>query len=94
MISNVAFFFLTQVNDVSKMAGPIGPRGFNGSRGAPGPAGSAGPPGPKGSGDFSTCQYKTSTTEETPGSKAVSTSVDEPNVSMRQSKRAYLITLL
>lgn len=68
-----------KVNNVSKMAGPIGPRGFNGSRGAPGSAGSAGPPGPKGSGDFSTCQYKTSTIEETPGSKAVSTSVDEPN---------------
>ncbi|KAJ7351850.1 hypothetical protein OS493_035155 [Desmophyllum pertusum] len=41
-----------QVNDVSKMAGPIGPPGHNGSQGL------AGPPGPKGAGNFSSCQYK------------------------------------
>ncbi|KAJ7351849.1 hypothetical protein OS493_035154, partial [Desmophyllum pertusum] len=47
-----------QVNDVSKMAGPIGPPGHNGSQGPAGPVGSTGPPGAKGAGDFSSCQYK------------------------------------
>ncbi|XP_068683499.1 uncharacterized protein [Montipora foliosa] len=68
-----------KVNNISEGTVPIGPRGFNGSRGAPGPAGSAGPPGPKGSGDFSTCQYKTSKTVESPGLDDVTTFLDEPN---------------
>ena len=70
-----------QVNNVSKMAGPIGPPGFNGSQGPAGPAGSVGPPGSKGSGDFSSCQYKVATDKLTPGNLDTTVGVDEPNVS-------------
>ena len=68
------------------MMGPIGPRGFNGSQGLPGPMGSIGPAGPKGTGDLSTCQYKTSKGQQVPGSDEVIVDLDEPSVSMRCSK--------
>ena len=75
------------------MMGPIGPRGFNGSQGPPGPMGSIGPAGPKGTGDLSTCQYKTLKDEETPGSKSVIVKLDEPSVSMRCSKSSCAFTV-
>ena len=86
--------FLFQVENVSKLQGPVGPRGFNGSQGPVGPAGpqgfngtqgpqgvigpqgsnesqgslgsdglqgAAGPSGPPGEGDFSQCEFMTST---------------------------------
>ena len=72
-----------QINNVSKMTGPIGPPGFNGSQGPAGPAGSIGPPGPKGAGDFSSCQYKVVSDTKTPGTIPIeaSISVPEDNVS-------------
>lgn len=68
-----------KVNNVSKMMGPIGPRGFNGSQGLPGPMGSIGPAGPKGTGDLSSCQYKTLKGQEVPGSDEVIVNLDEPS---------------
>ena len=71
-----------QVNNVSKMAGPIGPPGFNGSQGPAGPEGSTGPPGPKGSGDLSSCQYKVVAVTLTAGDTVTIAGLAEPNVSM------------
>ena len=74
--------FLFQVENVSKLQGPVGPagpQGFNGtqgpqgvigpqgsneSQGSPGSdglQGAAGPSGPPGAGDFSQCEFMTST---------------------------------
>lgn len=75
------------------MMGPIGPRGFNGSQGLPGPMGSVGPAGPKGTGDLSTCQYKTLEVQEIPGSTDVIVDLDEPSVSMRCSKSSCAFTV-
>ena len=63
--------FDPQVNNVSKMAGPIGPPGHNGSQG------------PKGAGNFSSCQYKVVKDVDSPGGP-VSALVGqtEPDVSM------------
>ena len=91
---NLILMFLFQVENVSKLQGPVGPRGFNGSQGPVGPAGpqgfngtqgpqgvigpqgsnesqgspgsdglqgAAGPSGPPGAGDFSQCEFMTST---------------------------------
>ena len=73
--------FNLQINNVSKMAGPIGTPGFNGSQGAAGPRGAIGPPGPKGAGDFSTCQYSTVKDSVSPGTWNRASKV-EPTVSM------------
>ena len=73
--------FNLQVNNVSKMAGPVGPPGFNGSQGAAGPRGATGPPGPKGAGNFSTCQYSVVKDTFTPGARNLA-SKTEPTVSM------------
>ena len=72
-----------QVNDVSKMAGPIGPPGHNGSQGPPGAVGSTGPPGPKGAGNFSSCQYILKTAALTPGGTWTTVAATETNVSMK-----------
>ena len=74
--------FDPQVNDVSKMAGPIGPPGHNGSQGPAGPVGSAGPPGPKGAGDFSSCQYKVVKDFAAEGITTAAVGQTEPDVSM------------
>ena len=67
-------YFFPQLENVSKLQGPVGPRGFNGSQGPIGPAGpqgfngtqgpqgfngSQGSEGPKGVVDFSQCEHKT-----------------------------------
>ena len=90
----IKFLCFFQVENVSKLQGPVGPRGFNGSQGLVGPAGpqgvngaqgpqgvigpqgfngsqgspgsdglqgAIGPPGPPGAGDFSQCEFMTST---------------------------------
>ena len=75
------------------MMGPIGPRGFNGSQGPSGPMGSIGPTGPKGTGDLSTCQYKTLKEEETSGSQSTEITLLEPHVSMRRSKPSCVLPL-
>ena len=87
------FFF--QVENVSKLPGPVGPPGVNGSQGAVGPQGFngsqglIGPQGPQGAGDFSLCEYHS--TSETgsqdpvsgvsPGA-GVQVILGEPNVSL------------
>ena len=82
-----------QLNNISKMAGPIGPPGFNGSQGPAGPVGPAGAPGPKGAGDFSACQYKVVTDTLTPGSSEAEAILNEPKVSrhikLKQCKIIY-----
>ena len=75
------------------MMGPIGPRGFNGSQGPPGPMGSIGPAGPNGTGDLSTCQYKTKKVEEMPGDQTTIVVLNEPAVSMRCSKPSCVFTV-
>ena len=65
------------------MAGPIGPPGYNGSQGPVGPQGAPGPAGPKGSGDFSQCQYKNTSTVAIPGSKnRIIVPINQPTVSL------------
>ena len=81
MVSPKSFLFDLQVNNVSKMAGPIGPPGFNGSQGAAGPRGATGPPGPVGAGNFSTCQYKLKN-ETLKASLRNQLTIIEPTVSM------------
>ena len=81
-ISTKSYLFNPQVNNVSKMAGPIGPPGFNGSQGPAGPSGAIGPPGPQGSGNFSACQYKVQTKKLTPGNTKILSTKTEPDVSM------------
>ena len=52
------------VNGTQGPQGVIGPQGFNGSQGSPGSdglQGAIGPPGPPGAGDFSQCEFMTST---------------------------------
>ncbi|XP_027041434.1 collectin-12-like [Pocillopora damicornis] len=52
------------VNGTQGPQGVIGPQGFNGSQGLPGSdglQGATGPPGPPGAGDFSQCEFMTST---------------------------------
>lgn len=52
------------VNGTQGPQGVIGPQGFNGSQGSPGSdglQGATGPPGPPGAGDFSQCEFMTST---------------------------------
>ena len=71
-----------QVNDVSKMVGPIGPPGYNGSQGPAGPVGSTGPQGPKGAGDFSSCQHKVKAEAAAAGLTWAMAAKTEPNVSM------------
>ena len=84
-----------QVNNVSKMMGPIGPPGFNGSQGLAGPAGSVGPPGPKGAGDFSSCQYKVATETVTPGGGDLTTAaLNEPSVSMLNTNNGDCVNAL
>ena len=75
------------------MMGPIGPRGFNGSQGPRGPMGSIGPAGPKGTGDLSTCRYKTLKEKETPGDQLTLIILNEPHVSMRRSKPSCTLTV-
>ena len=77
-----SYVFDPQVNDVSKMAGPIGPPGYNGSQGPAGPVGSTGPPGPKGAGDFSSCQYKVVKDFAVVGMTTTAVGQTEPDVSM------------
>ena len=81
LLSPQTNLFNLQVNNVSKMAGPIGPPGFNGSQGAAGPRGAIGPPGPKGAGDFSTCKYTIVKDSPDPGTRNLA-SKTEPTVSM------------
>ena len=78
---NASSSYNLQVNNVSKMVGPIGPPGFNGSQGAAGPKGAIGPPGPKGAGDFSTCQYTIVKDALAPGTMNLAIKT-EPTVSM------------
>ena len=66
-----------QINNVSKMAGPIGSPG------------SAGPSGPKGSGSFSSCQYKVVAETLTAGDSATIAGLNEPNVSMLDGKQKF-----
>ena len=75
------------------MMGPIGPRGFNGSQGPRGPMGSIGPAGPKGTGDLSTCRYKTSKVEEASGSQMTLVELKEPDVSMHRPKPSGVLPL-
>ena len=73
--------------------GPIGPRGFNGSQGPPGPMGSIGPAGPNGTGDLSTCQYKTKKAVETAGDPLTTIALHEPFVSMHSSKLSCMLSV-
>lgn len=76
-----SYLFYPQINNVSKMTGPIGPRGFNGSQGPAGPRGAIGSPGPKGAGDFSSCQYKVVKGDFVGGRTSTgSASITEPTV--------------
>ena len=63
------------------MPGPIGPPGYNGSQGPVGPQGALGPAGPKGSGEFSQCQYKNTSTAAIPGSNRILVHINQPTVS-------------
>ena len=83
------------VNGSQGPTGPTGPQGFNGSQGAIGPQGfngsqgPIGPQGPQGAGDFSLCEYASTSSM---GSQNPVTSINpaasiqvtlgEPNVSL------------
>ena len=82
VLSTKSCLFNPQVNNVSKMTGPIGTPGFNGSQGPAGPSGAIGPPGPQGSGNFSACQYKVQTGTLPLGNSRAITSKTETDVSI------------
>ena len=99
-----------QIENVSKLPGPVGPpgvngsqgpigltgpQGFNGSQGAIGPQGfngsqgPIGPQGPQGAGDFSLCEYvsTSSTGSQNPVTSinpatSIQVTLGEPNVSL------------
>ena len=99
-----------QIENVSKLPGPVGPPGVNGSQGPIGPAGPQGfngsqgaigpqgfngsqgpigPQGPQGAGDFSLCEYvsTSSTGSQNPVTSiytaaSIQVTLGEPNVSL------------